>query len=161
MQRNTCFFTGHRVLSRDERAFLRRKLPGEIEKLADQGVKYFCSAGALGFDRLCEFAVLAVREKRPEIRLYLALPCKTQDIKWTEYEKKEYEYIKFRADKVIYTAEEYYKGCMLDGNRFLADRSGFCLCYRKRSYGGTAYAVRYAKTRGLVIVNLARTNGES
>ncbi len=156
MKQNTCFFTGHRILSEDERVYIRKRILTEIEQLADRGIKYFCSAGAIGFDRICELAVLDIKEKRPNIQLYLALPCKTQDLKWTDYERKSYEYVKARADKLIYTSEDYYKGCMLDCNRFLADRSGFCLCYQTKPSGGTDYAVRYAKDRGLTIINLAR-----
>ena len=40
--------------------------------------------------------------------------------------------------------------------RHLVDHSGVCVCYLNRDSGGTAYTVRYAKEKGLEIVNLVQ-----
>ncbi len=62
---------------------------------------------------------------------------------------------KAQADKVVYTSQEYTRGCMFKRNRYLVDNSGVCVCYLARDAGGTAYTVNYAKRQGLEIINLA------
>ena len=47
------------------------------------------------------------------------------------------------------------QGCMYKRNRHLVDHSGICVCYLTKDSGGTAYTVRYARTHGLEIINLA------
>ena len=68
---------------------------------------------------------------------------------------QEYERIKALADKVVYTSQEYTKGCMHRRNRHLVDHSSVCVCYLTKKDGGTAYTVDYAEKQGLEIVNLA------
>ena len=41
-------------------------------------------------------------------------------------------------------------------NRHLVDNSSVCVCYLNRESGGTAYTVRYAKEKGLEIVNIVQ-----
>ena len=68
---------------------------------------------------------------------------------------KIYESIKEQADKVVYTSEEYTRGCMHKRNRHLVDNSSVCICYLTESTGGTAYTVNYAKEKGLMTINVA------
>lgn len=90
---------------------------------------------------------LRVKEKHPDIKLSLILPCLTQTRGWTETDVKEYERIKGLADEVIYTSQKYIRGCMFKRNRYLVDNSSICVCYLTENTGGTAYTVRYAKNR--------------
>ena len=89
------------------------------------------------------------------MKLILVLPCLTQTRGWREEDVAEYERIKAQADKVVYTAQEYTRGCMFKRNRHLVDHSGVCVCYLTKKDGGTAYTVDYAEKQGLGIVNLA------
>ena len=66
-----------------------------------------------------------------------------------------YESIKEQADKVVYTSEEYTRGCMHKRNRHLVDNSSVCIAYLTESKGGTAYTVDYAKKHGLTYYNVA------
>ena len=68
---------------------------------------------------------------------------------------QEYERIKALADKVVYTSQEYTKGCMHKRNRHLVDHSSVCVCYLTKKDGGTAYTVDYAERQGLEVINLA------
>ena len=43
---------------------------------------------------------------------------------------------------------------MLARNRYMADHSSYCIAYLVRGTGGTAYTVRYARKKGVQIVNL-------
>ena len=83
------------------------------------------------------------------------LPCLTQTRGWRPEDIAEYERIKAQADKVVYVSRQYTRGCMHERNRHLVDNSSVCVCYLNRESGGTAYTVRYARERGLEIINLA------
>lgn len=106
------------------------------------------------FDTIASRAVLAMREKYPNIKLILVLSCLTQTRGWILEDIVEYERIKAQADKIVYTAKEYTRGCMHKRNRHLVNNSSVCICYLKESFGGTAYTVRYAKEQGLEIINI-------
>ncbi len=153
----TCCFTGHRELpagwDRQKLAMrLEKAVVGQIEK----GVRFFGAGGARGFDALSAETILKLKKKYPNIKLILVLPCLTQTRGWSVEDVEEYEQIKAQADKVVYTSQEYTKGCMFKRNRHLVDHSGVCICYLVKDSGGTAYTVHYAKERGLEIINVVQ-----
>ena len=121
----------------------------------EQGYRYFGCGGALGFDTLAAQTVLRLRETYPEIRLILVLPCRNQTWGWKQEDIAEYDRIMKAADKVTYTSEQYYSGCMHKRNRHLVDYSSLCICYLTEQSGGTAYTVNYARSQGLKIINVA------
>jgi len=154
MDNQTCCFTGHRAIAENERVAIQKRLEFEIVNLIHQGVRYFGAGGALGFDTMASLAVLKLKSEFPHIRLILVLPCKDQIKYWRGAEKEQYSQILSQADKVVYTSDSYYKGCMQKRNRHLVDNSRFCVCYMANMKGGTAYTVKYAVKRGLCVVNL-------
>lgn len=160
MREQTCCFSGHRELPT---GLKRWKLAKELEKAVieqiENGVRFFGAGGALGFDTLAAKTVLKLREKYPDIKLILVLPCTTQAKRWSAEDVEEYERIKAQADKVVYTSQEYTKGCMFKRNRHLVENSSVCICYLTRDTGGTAYTVKYAQSKGLRIFNLAQSQG--
>ena len=151
----TCCFTGHRSIPVAERTEIAQRLAEEIQELVRQGVKYFGAGGALGFDTLAAKTVLSLKTQYPHIKLILVLPCRDQADRWNVYDKKVYNDILERADKLVYTAEQYASGCMHRRNRHLVEHSDVCVCYCTKNYGGTAYTVNYAIQRGLRVINLA------
>lgn len=152
----TCCFTGHRDISTAQRSALEGRLRETIIALAERGVIYYGAGGALGFDTLAALAVLALKAEMPQLRLILVLPCLSQTRGWPEADRQVYEAIKSRADKVRYISERYTADCMFRRNRHLVDDSGICVCYMSRPTGGTAYTVKYARQRGLEIINLVQ-----
>ena len=124
--------------------------------LYQRGIRFYGAGGALGFDCLAAQTVLRLRESYPDMKLILVLPCLTQTRGWRPEDIAEYERIKAQADKVVYTAQQYTRGCMHKRNRHLVNHSSVCVCYLNRESGGTAYTVDYAKQQGLEIINLAR-----
>lgn len=155
MKNETCCFTGHRDLPREELPRIQKRLEEELVTLIQQGVKYFGAGGALGFDTLAAQAVIRLREQYPHIRLILVLPCREQAAGWPERDERVYEQIKARADKIIYTSQHYCRGCMHRRNRHLADNSGVCVCYLTKPGGGTRYTVDRCRAQGVRVVNLA------
>jgi len=84
MKHRTCCFAGQRVIPEKKYENLKQYLEQEIVFLTEQGVRYFCVGGDLGFDTMAALSVLALRKKFPRIRLILVLPCKEQANAWRE-----------------------------------------------------------------------------
>ena len=153
--KESCCFTGHRILPAGELPALRAALRREISNLAEAGVGRFLAGGARGFDMLAAQEVLWLREERYALELVLVLPCPEQADRWNARERQAYREMVQEADEVIYVSEVYTPDCRFRRNRKLVEESGSCICYLNRERGGTAYTVKYAEKLGLSIVNLA------
>jgi uncharacterized phage-like protein YoqJ len=151
----TCCFTGHREIPSFEVEEIKRKLKDTLEKLINEGYCYFGAGGALGFDTLAAQAVLELREKYRQIKLILVLPCVTQADRWSESDRKMYDYIFSQADKRVYTSQDYTRDCMHKRNRHLVYNSSVCVCYLRKETGGTAFTVHCARRSGLKVINVA------
>ena len=90
-----------------------------------------------------------------DVRLIFALPCKKQDELWSDAQKSLYRGLLAGADEVIYVSEEYSAGCMKKRNRYMVDRSVYCVCALLYPDSGTGQTVRYARENGLRIINVA------
>lgn len=154
MKEKTCCFTGHRKIPSEDMDCISQRLRKAIINLIDNGYCYFGAGGALGFDTLAAQTVLDLKKEYPNIKLILVLPCIAQTRGWKDDDIKIYERIKASADKYVYTSENYFNGCMQKRNRHLVDNSSACICYLTEETGGTAYTVRYAKSKGLEIKNI-------
>lgn len=157
MKNSTCCFTGHRNLDVPI-DILETRLRNIITDLVNKNVIYYGAGGALGFDTLAALTVITLRREYPQIKLILVLPCKDQTRGWESNDIHVYNYILEQADKVVYTSEAYYPGCMHKRNRHLVDNSAYCICFKNKASGGTAYTVDYAQKSGLKICNLATDN---
>jgi len=156
---NTCCFTGHRMVAKQNEDAVRRELSRAVRVLAVSGYRWFVCGGALGFDTMAAQTVLQWREKM-DIRLFLALPCLNQTEKWSslpdsEEKLSEYSRIKGLADVVYYTGEFYTKTCMKERNQFMVDNSSFCVAYYNGApRSGSGQTFRMAQKAGLEILNL-------
>lgn len=157
MNEHHCCFTGHRKLSKAVLNALPEILDRRVNGLYSEGIHTFYAGGALGFDTLAAEAVIRFREKRPGVRLILALPCKNQTRRWKPEALERYEAILNAANKAIFVSEEYDYACMRRRNEYMVNRSSVCVCYLTQKKGGTAYTVSYAAKKGLRIINLAAT----
>ena len=149
-------FTGHRNLSTAERGILKRSLPALLEQQYAIGKRIFLSGGALGFDTLAATEVLALRNRHPDVRLMMILPCRSQADRWSASDQRIYTEILRAADGVLYVSEVYFSGCMQKRNRFLIDHADTCFCYLTHCRGGTWNTVSYAYDRQRLIRNLAQ-----
>ena len=153
MINQTCCFTGHRRIPLDQLESVTQRLRDAVIASIKDGYLYFGAGGALGFDTLAAQTVLELKKDYPNIKLILVLPCKTQTRGWEQEDIEEYDRIIGAVDKVVYTSQNYYRGCMQKRNRHLVDFSSLCICYLNKSTGGTAYTVDYAKKNKLTIIN--------
>ncbi len=151
----TACFTGHRQIPAEEEEKIRARLDEVIADLIGQGIECFAAGGALGFDTMAAQAVLRAKEQHPQIRLILILPFPDHGGRWSERNRKAYEEIIAQADEVEYATEHYTRFCMFARNRRLVDRACVCVAYQTKDTGGTAYTVKYARSKGLRIINLA------
>ena len=150
----TVCFTGHRKLESHNVVQTASLLEEIIISLASEGAVDFRAGGAVGFDTLAALCVLTAKEKFPNIRLHLFLPCRNQTCGWADGDIEKYNYILSQADSVKYISEKMAPGCMLKRNRALVDGADLCIAYCKKSTGGTAYTVSYAKERGVKVKNI-------
>ena len=154
-KKRTACFTGHRNIPENDREQLISLLDNIIEILYTRGVVFFGCGGAYGFDTEAEYAVLRAKERHKDIKLILVIPCKEQDKYWNDKSKAVYRDILSKADKIVYTSENYTNNCMHKRNRHLVDFSGYCVAYCTRQSGGTVYTMNYAKDSDVKVINLA------
>lgn len=155
MKEKTCCFTGHRIIPEWDRIQVQTRLFISVRQLILSGYRYFGAGGAKGFDTMAAQTVLLLQHEFPQVKLILVLPCLSQADRWSESEKRIYEDIKQKANKVVYISKEYTRDCMFRRNRHLVDCSSACICYLNRRTGGTAYTVEYAQEKGLRVENVA------
>ena len=128
----------------------------EVEKLIQAGVTTFLSGGALGFDQIAAFLIISKKEMGYNIRLNMILPCKGQEDLWTTKEKQLYKQLLSVADSIEYVSEVYSKDCMEKRNKYMIDKSEYCICALLREKSGTGQTVRFAKEKNCQIVNVAK-----
>lgn len=155
IKEQTACFTGHRELPAFQVPSLKRKLKQTIISSIEDGYRFFGAGGALGFDTLAAQTILDLKKDYPDIKLILVLPCPNQTQGWKKKDVETYERIKAQADKVVYTSQHYYQGCMHTRNRHLVNNSSLCISYLTTNSGGTAYTVNYAQSEGVKVINLA------
>jgi len=155
LKKNTCCFTGHRILPLQQANQIVKRLNTEIDNLICQGVTDFISGGALGFDQVAAYMVIRKRQQGENVRLIFALPCREQDKDWTADQQKHYRSLLSEADEVRYISEEYNDSCMKERNHHMVDNARHCICALLHSRSGTAQTIRYAQKSGLHIINVA------
>jgi uncharacterized phage-like protein YoqJ len=155
MKGHTACFTGHRIIARADLPALARLIETTIAELAGRGFTRFLYGGALGFDTLAALAAIKLRAAGSRIKLVFVQPCRNQDAKWRGEDRMIYREIFSAADEAVCLSERYYKGCMAERNRYLAEHSGVCVAYLKRERSGTGQTVRLARANGLEVINLA------
>lgn len=154
LRAQTCCFTGHRILSEHEKARIPAKLDSILLPLIERGVLVFWLGGALGFDTLVTEHLLTLKRQFPQLVICLALPFDGYRNRWSEAQKSRAVHIDAQADQIVYCSHTPSKGAFLQRNRYMVDQSRYCIAYCNRSAGGTAYTLRYAQQKGLVIQNL-------
>ena len=146
----TACFTGHRQLSTPQKK-LEEELFIQIQGAIAMGYNHFICGGAVGFDTLAAERVIYARVayKQP-ITLEIAVPCKNQDAKWSERQKRRYEAILEMADTITMVSEnEYQPGYMEQRNKYMVDQSPLVIAYKEPGRaGGTKQTIEYAKSQG-------------
>lgn len=157
-------FTGHRIQKlpwgRNESdprcSEMKAQLCHEIEKAILRGYDTFYCGMATGFDMICAEAVLAFRQKYPQIKLIGALPCRNQDDGWPETDRARYRRLLAQLDGIRCIYDEYCgPRCMHERNRFMVDNSSLIIALYDGRAGGTRNTLNYARSKGLECVLLS------
>lgn len=151
----TACFTGHRQLSKVELPSLVARLDNALEELWRRGYRRFVSGGARGFDTLAAERVNQLQLRHEGVELILVIPCADQAKTWTAKDSQRYERMLYAADQTHVLSPSYYPGCMMVRNRYMVDRSSFCLCYLTHMKGGTVSTAAYASQQGIPLLNVA------
>jgi uncharacterized phage-like protein YoqJ len=157
LRQKTCCFTGHRALPVHQVTELAERTKQEIRSLIlYKNVRFFGVGGAIGYDTLAAKVLFQMRAKEfPFIKVILVYPFDGFTSRWTSKQQSEYHMLLPNYNKVVCVAKYASREAYLDRDRHLVDGSAYCICYCTRSYGGTAYTVRYAQSQELEIHNVA------
>ena len=161
-RQESCCFTGHRpgklpwrYNEFDPRCLkLKRRIADAVELAYEQGFRHFLCGMAMGCDRyFCE-AVLALRERHPDVTVEAAIPCPTQADAWPPAQRERYDRLVAACDFETMVSGQYTSTCMLRRDRYLVDHASLLIAAFDGTSGGTRYTVEYALNQGLAIVDL-------
>ena len=161
-KQESCCFTGHRpgklpwrYNEFDPRCLkLKRRIADAVELAYEQGFRHFLCGMAMGCDLyFCE-AVLALRERHPDVTVEAAIPCPTQADAWPPAQRERYDRLVAACDFETMVSGQYTSTCMLRRDRYLVDHASLLIAAFDGTSGGTRYTVEYALNQGLAIVDL-------
>jgi uncharacterized phage-like protein YoqJ len=161
-KQESCCFTGHRpgklpwrFDETDPRCLLlKTRIADAVEAAFENGYRHFLCGMALGCDLyFCE-AVLALRERHPEVTVEAAVPCPTQADAWTAPQRERYQRLLEACDLETLVSARYTASCMQRRDRYMVDHASLLIAAFDGSPGGTRYTVQYAMTRGVNIVDI-------
>lgn len=162
MNELTCCFTGHRANKlpwgfneKDPSCVkLKKRVEMEITNLYGRGVRHFICGMANGCDMYCAESVLQLRQRYPDITLEAAIPHKKQSEKYPSEQKRMYEEILTRCDKITYVHEFYSPACMMDRNKYMVNNSDIVLAIYNGTAGGTRNTILYAMRSGKHLIKI-------
>lgn len=166
----TCCFTGHRpsklpwgMDERDPRCLaVKERLDQALERAYGKGCRHFICGMAQGGDLYFGEAVLALRDRRPDVTLECARPCESQADGWRAEEQRRYRAILERCNYETLVQHHYDRGCMMRRNRYMVDRSAHMIAlYDGVPKGGTANTLLYAIRKGLDVEIIDPKVGEN
>ncbi|MDR1630415.1 MAG: SLOG family protein [Oscillospiraceae bacterium] len=152
----TCCFTGHKILPKDQIETITSNLNHTIDNLIAQGVTDFLSGGLLGFDLLAASLVLAKKEAGANVRLLFALPYPHHEQYWTERQETLLHNLLLHADETVYVSEAYHPTYMKRHSAFLATHASVCVCALKKPLCDTHQTVRLARGLRLPVINILK-----
>jgi uncharacterized phage-like protein YoqJ len=142
-------------MTNDSPAFaaLKAAIREQIIRLVEtENVRAFICGMALGIDTVCCEIVLELKQIYPDLTLQAALPCSTQDIKWSNADRDRFRELLGNCDNVHIQSAEYTDTCMLERNYFMVDHADYLLAVWTGTNGGTAKTVKYAQERGVTTI---------
>ena len=155
LKAKTCCFTGHRDIPAGMLTPLKLAVKEKVLSLLTQDIVYYGVGGAIGFDSLAAETLLELRAEHPQIKVILVYPFEGFDSRWPEEQRIRYRTLWPQYDKRVCVSPMPGREAYVKRDRHLVDHSGRCIAYCTRSYGGTAYTVRYAHSKGCQVYNLA------
>ena len=127
----------------------------EVERAYGEGFCHFLCGMAQGSDLyFCE-AVLALREKHPEVTIEAAIPFVDQAKRWPQADQLRRQRLLDQCNYETMVQHHYSAGCMARRNRYMVDRSSLLIAvYDGHPRGGTLNTLTYAMRHGVKTVIL-------
>ena len=146
----------HGATTRDPRCVrLKERIADAVLLAYQEGYRHFLCGMAQGCDLyFCE-AVLALRERYPEVTVEAAIPCPTQADAWPEAERDRYRELVARCDMETMVSDTYSSTCMQRRDRYMVDHAMLLIAAFDGTAGGTRYTVEYALRRGIEIFDVS------
>ena len=155
-----CAFSGHRPQKlpwgydeQDPRCLaVKRMLEKRLEEAYALGCRTFLCGMAQGCDTYFAEAVLALRQRRPEIQLIAMIPWAGQADRWSEEDRRRYARLCAFCDSREILEPVYSTGCALRRNSAMVRRADVLISVYDGSLSGTGNTVRQAEKLGLTIL---------
>ena len=129
---------------------MKEEIRRALERAYDRGSRHFISGMARGGDLFFAEAVLALREKYPDVVLECARPCGSQSDRWPRTERERYDAILDQCNLETMVQHTYDRWCMMRRNRYMVDHASHIIAlYDGVPKGGTAQTLAYAMKKGL------------
>ena len=94
------------------RQTMKEQIADAVLLAYQEGYRHFLCGMAQGCDLyFCE-AVLALRERYPEVTVEAAIPCPTQADAWPEAERRRYRELVAKCDMETMVSDTYSSACM-------------------------------------------------
>ena len=140
---NSVAFSGHRTIAEDRKDEIRKKLRGKIRLLYAMGITE---------------EVISLKVELPNLKLIAVIPYDGQNERWSAREQDRYWDILDKADDAILLSKYYFNGCLLRRNDYMLSHScGLIAFFDGKPKGGTFYTCRKAKSMGMDIINLYKS----
>lgn len=115
---------------------------------------YLCGMSE-GFDLMAAEQVNILKTLFDGVRLIVVVPFRGQEACFSLNDQKRYYQILEEADETVILSDTYFEGCFTKRNDYLLKYAGRVLaCFDGAFYGGTAYTVRKATMKGILIDNI-------
>ena len=155
----TCCFTGHRpknIKYSEEK--IKPLLKKAIGKAIDNGYINFITEMAPGVDTWAAEIVLEYKKSNNGIHLLCAIPHAGFEKCRTLREEAEYNLITLYADRTAVLSPKYFKGCYMERNKFMVERSSLVIAVFNGRPSGTKNTIDYAMSQNIKIVNILKNN---
>lgn len=120
------------------------------EAVRSDGIDTFYCGMQMGMDVWAGQQILRLKKIHPEIKLICVSPFTDEIKRRTGKDLEDYVALRDSCDSFIGLKKEYSRGCYLQRNRYMVDRSDSVIAALSdfKSSGGTVYTVNYAKRLG-------------
>ena len=154
---NKIVFIGHRNINQYNR--IKAKLYSELKKQIENGSKFFTMGTHGDFDKLALCVCRELRKIYKDIKIEVVVTS-FSEIKPIIYGTEKNYTLYDDVKTVMYDIETvHYKRKIVVSNQQMINNANTLICFidTSKSFGGAILAYKYAKKKGLHIVNLYNT----